>query len=92
MADRVSHAIVGLGSMARFHLGEIPKLSKTTKITAVCQPSHRKYQEAKAIFFSAKQKIPPNRPDFDVFLTEYADQPDAVFIISSNFNMKANDI
>jgi len=82
MADKVSVGIVGLGSMARFHVSEILKQSHTTTITAVCEPSQKNYQEAEAVFSSANQNLPPNQPDFDLFLTEYADQLDAVFIIS----------
>jgi predicted dehydrogenase len=82
MADKISVGIVGLGSMARFHLSEILKHSHSTIITAVCEPSQKTYQEAEVIFSAANQHLPPNQPNFELFLTEYADQLDAVFIIS----------
>ena len=82
MSDKVSMAVVGLGAMACFHLRELVKHSRTTTITAICEPSDENYLQAEEIFSSAKLKLPPNQPDFDLFLQEYTRQLEAVFIIS----------
>ena len=49
MTAKVSIAMVGLGSMARVHLKEILKHTKTTTVAVVCEPSQEAYQEFQEI-------------------------------------------
>jgi predicted dehydrogenase len=82
MTAKVSIALVGLGSMARFHLKEILKQTQTTTIKVVCEPSYEAYQKVQDIYSAANLQPPPNQPDFDLVLAQYANQLDAVFIIT----------
>ncbi len=78
----VRMAMVGCGGMARHHARAILKQPDTTQIAAICEPSpaaHARFIEA---FQEAGVTPPPNQPDFELFLSEWADQIDAAFIIT----------
>lgn len=81
MEGKISVAVIGLGLMARYHLDEMLK-DVYTSIEVVCEPSPEAYQTAKGVFLQAGVEPPPNQPKFEELLVEYADQLDAVFIIT----------
>ncbi|MCI0576922.1 MAG: Gfo/Idh/MocA family oxidoreductase [Chloroflexi bacterium] len=75
-------ALVGAGSMARHHvrvmLAEFPE----TEIEVICEPSSVAYDAIAEIFELAGRPLPPNQPDLDRVLVEYAGRLDAAFILS----------
>jgi predicted dehydrogenase len=82
MVKKVSIALVGLGSMARFHLQEILKQTDTTNIAVVCEPSTAAYRKTQKIFSKSDLEPPPNQPNFEKMLAQYSNQLDAIFIIT----------
>jgi predicted dehydrogenase len=75
-------AIIGVGSMARYHVQNMLKQADTTQISVVCEPSPIQYEASAAIFRAARLEPPPNEPDLDRLLADYAGQLDAAFIIT----------
>lgn len=73
---------IGCGGMARHHLKAMLQQDNGTKITAVCEPSQAAYLAAAAVFQEAGLEPPPNQPDWQQFVRDYANQLDAVFIIT----------
>jgi predicted dehydrogenase len=72
---------IGLGLMARIHLVDV--LSRAdSEVVAVCEPSASAYAAAVQLFDQHALPAPPNEPDWDRFVATYADQLDAVFIIT----------
>jgi predicted dehydrogenase len=72
---------IGVGIMARAHLGEILRRADT-EVVAVCEPSAAAYAAAAELFERHGLAAPPNEPDWPRFIARYAEQLDAVFIIT----------
>lgn len=78
---RTRVGFIGMGSMARFHLTEILGRSDTV-VGAICEPSAEAYAAAAGAFREQGLAVPPNEPDWTRFIVRYADELDAVFIIT----------
>lgn len=74
--------IIGVGSMARYHIRQILKQTDTTQITALCEPNKENYAKAAELFEQAGQPVPPCEPDFDKFLRKHGKHIDAAFIVT----------
>ena len=72
---------IGVGVMARFHLGDVLRRSDT-EVVALCEPSPAAYAAAAEVFDQHGRQVPPNEPDWQRFVSTYADQLDAAFIIT----------
>ena len=72
---------IGTGIMARAHLREMIDLENTT-VTAVCEPSPAAYAQLVELFDQHARPAPPNEPDWERFLARFADELDAVIIIT----------
>jgi len=79
--ERIRVGLIGVGFMARIHLGDM-LLRTDTEVTAVCEPSAAAYIAAAKLFDQRGLPVPPNEPDWTRFVTAYADQLDAVVIIT----------
>ena len=80
-ADVTRVGFIGTGVMARFHLE--PMLRRDdTRVVAVCEPSAANYAAAAELWDQHGLPAPPNEPDWSRFVATYADQLDAVFIIT----------
>jgi predicted dehydrogenase len=82
MADKAKMGVIGVGGMARYHLRQIMKQNRGTKIVAVCETSPASLEKAEEVFREAGKPLPPNQPDFGRFLEQYASELDAVFIVT----------
>jgi len=71
---------IGLGMMAREHARDI--LDHGGRIVAVCEPSATAYGLAETLFEERILPLPPNEPDWQRFVETYADQLDAVVIVT----------
>ena len=71
---------IGLGMMAREHARDI--LDHGGRIVAVCEPSATAYGLAEILFQERSLPPPPNEPDWQRFVETYADQLDAVVIVT----------
>jgi predicted dehydrogenase len=71
---------IGLGTMAREHARDI--LDHGGRIVAVCEPSATAYGLAEKLFEERILPLPPNEPDWQRFVETYADQLDAVVIVT----------
>ncbi|TMF41110.1 MAG: Gfo/Idh/MocA family oxidoreductase [Chloroflexi bacterium] len=72
---------IGTGVMARVHLE--PMLRRDdTRVVAVCEPSAANYAAAAELWDQHGLPAPPNEPDWAQFVATYANQLDAVFIIT----------
>jgi predicted dehydrogenase len=80
-SGRTRVGFIGAGVMARAHLGEILRRSDT-EVIAVCEPSAAAYAAAAEVFERHGLAAPPNEPDWSQYIARYADQLDAVFIIT----------
>jgi predicted dehydrogenase len=78
---RTRVGFIGLGAMARFHLEEMLRRSDT-EVAAVCEPSAAAHAAATELFDQHGRPAPPNEPDWTRFIERYADQLDAVFIVT----------
>jgi predicted dehydrogenase len=72
---------IGLGVMARYHLGDMLR-REDSEVVAVCEPSGAAYAAAAELFDQHGLAVPPNEPDWAQFVSTFADQLDAVFIIT----------
>ncbi|MEN9936639.1 MAG: hypothetical protein RLZZ387_3218 [Chloroflexota bacterium] len=75
-------AMIGTGGMSRHHIRDILKQRATTTIDVVCEPSAAAYEDAAALFAEAGLEPPPNQPDLEILLEEYAGRLDAAFIVT----------
>ena len=75
-------AVIGTGGMARHHIRGMLQQTDTTHISVVCEPNPAAYQAATEVFLEAGMSAPPNEPDLEVLLTDYAGQLDAVLIVT----------
>jgi predicted dehydrogenase len=82
MTRPVQLALIGCGGMARHHIRQILQQSDTTHIRVLCEPSPLAYEATAAVFREAGLDVPPNEPDLDCLIQDYAGQLDAVFIIT----------
>ncbi len=80
-SGRTRVGFIGMGVMARVHLGDMLRRSDT-EVAAVCEPSPAAYAAAAELFDQHGLPVPPNEPDWTRFVATYADQLDAVFIIT----------
>ncbi len=80
-SPRTRVGFIGMGVMARSHLREIIG-RPDTEVTALCEPSPAAYEAAAALIREQGIPVPPNEPDWRRFLERFADQLDAVFIIT----------
>ena len=72
---------IGTGVMARVHLrGMIER--PDTSVVAVCEPAEPAYARTVELFDQHGLPAPPNEPDWREFVRTYADQLDAVVIIT----------
>jgi len=78
---RTRVGFIGMGVMARVHLGDMLR-RPDTEVVAVCEPSAAAYAAAAELFDQHGQPVPPNEPDWTRFVASYADQLDAVVIIT----------
>lgn len=81
-AKPVRTAIIGCGGMARHHIRRMLKQPDTTRITALCEPSPEACELTAALFQEAGLEPPPNQPDLERLLVDWADELDAAFIIT----------
>jgi predicted dehydrogenase len=72
---------IGLGIMARAHLGDMLR-RPDTEVVAVCEPVGANFAAAAELFDQHGLAIPPNEPDWTGFVSSFADQLDAMFIIT----------
>jgi predicted dehydrogenase len=79
--SRTRVGFIGVGKMARFHLADMLRRTDT-EVTAVCEPSPAAFADAAEMFDQRGLPVPPNEPDWQRFVRSYADQLDAVFIIT----------
>ncbi|MFN8374702.1 MAG: Gfo/Idh/MocA family oxidoreductase [Anaerolineae bacterium] len=82
MTTRTRVALIGCGGMARHHIKDMLKMSDTTQIVAISEPSGAAYELAAELFSHAGADVPPNVPDYRQLLAEFGDKLDAVFIIT----------
>jgi predicted dehydrogenase len=78
---RTRVGFIGVGMMARYHLADMLRRSDT-EVTAVCEPSPAAFADAAQLFDQHGLAVPPNEPDWERFVRTFADQLDAVFIIT----------
>lgn len=78
---RTRVGFIGMGVMARVHLGDMVRRDDT-EVVAVCEPSPAAYAAAAELFDQHGLPVAPNEPDWTRFVATYADQLDAVFIIT----------
>ena len=75
-------AMIGCGGFARHHLRRMLPLPDRPHIPVVSEPSPAAYAEFARLFEEAGLPPPPNQPDLDRLLADYAGQLDAAFIIT----------
>jgi predicted dehydrogenase len=72
---------IGTGAMARAHLRDLVD-RPDTQVVALCEPADHALARAIEIFDQHGLAVPPNEPDWRRFIDQFADQLDAVFIIT----------
>jgi len=72
---------IGLGVMARVHLRDVLDRADS-EVVAVCEPSPAAYAAVSQLFDQHGLRVQPNEPDWARFVATYAEQLDAVFIIT----------
>lgn len=82
---RTRVGFIGVGIMARYHLGEMLQRDDT-EVIALCEPSAPNFSAAAELFDQRGQAVPPNEPDWERFIADYADKLDAVFIITPHIH------
>jgi len=78
----VQAAVIGCGGMGRYHLRCMLQQQDTTRIVVVCEPQPEAYAAAAALFEEEGLAPPPNQPDLERLLAQYAGQVDAAFIVT----------
>lgn len=82
MTQKVAVTMIGVGGMARWHIRQMLKMTETTWIRVVCEPSKEQYKQSAQLFIDAGVKPPPNQPDLHRLLQEYQGLLNAAFIIT----------
>lgn len=80
-AARTRVGFIGVGVMARVHLGDMLRRADT-EVAALCEPSPAAFAEAAELFDRHGLPVPPNEPDWERFIGTYASELDAVVIIT----------
>jgi predicted dehydrogenase len=75
-------AMIGVGGMARWHIRQMAKQQDTTTMAVCCEPSADAYAQSSQTFREAGIEPPPNQPDLQRLLADYAGKLDAAFIIT----------
>ncbi|MEN4041271.1 MAG: Gfo/Idh/MocA family oxidoreductase [Anaerolineaceae bacterium] len=73
-------AVIGCGGMARYHIAQMLQQPDTTEIVVLSEPSPEQVALTARVFSAANKPIPPNQPDIQRMLHEYA--LDAAFIVT----------
>lgn len=76
----VKTAIIGAGGMLRHHLPLM--IEQGADITVICEPSSNNYELTLEKLEELGVDPPPNEPDLATMLEKYADELEAVFIIT----------
>ena len=84
MTQRIRTGIIGSGLMARSHIRRM--VQTETDITAISEPSVAQYQATVDLLQANKLPTPPNEPDFERFVEQYAPELDAVLICTPHAN------
>ncbi|MCX6030947.1 MAG: Gfo/Idh/MocA family oxidoreductase [Chloroflexi bacterium] len=82
MTQPIRVALIGAGGMARHHVRTMLQQAATTEILAACEPSIEQYAQTAALFTAAGLEPPPNQPDLDRLLRDFAGRLDAAFIVT----------
>lgn len=82
MPQKTTVALIGCGSMARYHLQQMLAQANTTAILVISEPSQEAYDSACEVFIQAGYEPPPNQPDLTKLLSEYNGRLDSAFIIT----------
>ena len=77
----VRTALIGSGRYAQFLLRSILS-DQNTSIQVICEPSSATYEQACAIFREQGLTPPPNEPDLQKLLADYAGKLDTAFILT----------
>lgn len=80
MTQPIRICIIGTGGFARYQLPQI--LQQQTEVVVLCESSEIAYQQTVEIFNQLGITPPPNQPDIEKLLAEYADRLDAAYITS----------
>lgn len=75
-------AVIGTGGMSRHHMRGMLKQTDTTKIAVVCEPNPAAYEKTVELFKENGLDAPPNEPDFEALLTDYAGKLDIALIVT----------
>jgi predicted dehydrogenase len=78
-SERIRVGFIGMGTMARFHLGDLLGRADT-QVVAFCEPSDGAARAAGDAFTRRGLDVPPNEPEWQQFVATYARQLDVVFI------------
>ncbi len=79
--SKVRVGFIGCGGMARHHLVAMME-RPDTDIVAVCEPSAESYAAVTNLFERVNLPVPPNEPDWQKYVAQYAKALDAVFIVT----------
>jgi len=74
--------MIGCGRMAIGHIRSMLAQADTTQISVVCEPSPASYAAVCDLYRDKGLVPPPNQPDLNRLLADYAGQLDAAFIIT----------
>jgi len=74
--------LLGAGGMARHHVRTMLQQRDATEIVAVCEPSAGQYAQTAALFTAEGLAPPPNQPNLDRLLADFAGRLDAAFIVT----------
>ncbi len=75
-------AIIGCGGMARNHVNNILQDPRGTSLEVMCEPVEANFALMQAVFAEHGLKAPPNVPDLQTMLDQWAEDLDAVFIVT----------
>ncbi len=75
-------AIIGCGGMARSHVNTILQDPRGTSLDVMCEPFAPNFALMQELFVEHGREAPPNVPDLATMLTQWADDLDAVFVVT----------